>query len=105
MKFPTPMGVATLRGNQEVVKHCCLTSITRPQKEKNHVANNTPQEAVNNRQVMGVEIIDNRPEDKSRAAPVEDVEEVQIDDRDPNRKTQFGTRLNPEERVEMIAFL
>ncbi|GKV41028.1 hypothetical protein SLEP1_g48609 [Rubroshorea leprosula] len=54
---------------------------------------------------MGVEIVDNRPEDETRAAPVEDVEEVQIDDRDPSRKTQIGTKLHPEERAELIAFL
>ncbi|GKU89881.1 hypothetical protein SLEP1_g3957 [Rubroshorea leprosula] len=68
MKFPTPMGIATLR-------------------------------------VMGVEIVDNRPEDETRATPVEDVEEMNIDDRDPSRKTQIGTRLSPKERAELIAFL
>ncbi|GKV34199.1 hypothetical protein SLEP1_g42596 [Rubroshorea leprosula] len=61
-KFPTPMGIATLR-------------------------------------------VDNRPEDETRATPVECVEEVQIDDRDPNRKTQIGTRLNPKDRAELIALL
>ncbi|GKU97775.1 hypothetical protein SLEP1_g10867 [Rubroshorea leprosula] len=54
---------------------------------------------------MGVEIVDNRPEDETRAAPIEDVEEVQIDDRDPSRKTQIVTKLNSEERAELIAFL
>ncbi|GKV52722.1 hypothetical protein SLEP1_g59293 [Rubroshorea leprosula] len=54
---------------------------------------------------MGVEIVDNRPEDETRAAPVEDVEEVQIDDKDPSRKTQIGTLLSPKERAELIAFL
>ncbi|GKV02603.1 hypothetical protein SLEP1_g15020 [Rubroshorea leprosula] len=39
------------------------------------------------------------------AGPVEDVEEVLIDDRDPSRKTQIGTRLNPKEKAELIAFL
>ncbi|GKU89296.1 hypothetical protein SLEP1_g3452 [Rubroshorea leprosula] len=73
MKFPTPIGIVTLRGNRE--------------------------------QVMGVEIVDNRPEDETRAAPVEDVEEVQIDDKDPSRKTQIGTRLSPKERAKLIAFL
>ncbi|GKV11566.1 hypothetical protein SLEP1_g22814 [Rubroshorea leprosula] len=73
MKFPTLMGIATLRGNQE--------------------------------QVMGVEIVNNRPDDEARAAPVEDVEEVLVDDRDPSRKIQIGTRLNPEEKAELIAFL
>ncbi|GKV43254.1 hypothetical protein SLEP1_g50568 [Rubroshorea leprosula] len=66
MKFPTPMGIATLRG---------------------------------------VKIVDNRPEDETRAAPVEDIEEVHIDDRDPSQKTQIGTKLNPEEKAELIAYL
>ncbi|GKV21352.1 hypothetical protein SLEP1_g31338 [Rubroshorea leprosula] len=64
MKFPTPMGIATLR-----------------------------------------EIVNNRPEDETKATPVEDVEEVQLDDSDQNKKTQVGTRLNPKERAELIAFL
>ncbi|GKU98669.1 hypothetical protein SLEP1_g11642 [Rubroshorea leprosula] len=34
-----------------------------------------PQEVSTRQQVMGVEILDNRPEDETRAAPVEDVEE------------------------------
>ncbi|GKU97126.1 hypothetical protein SLEP1_g10306 [Rubroshorea leprosula] len=78
MKFPTPTGIATLRGNQEIP---------------------------DDQQVMGVEIVDNRPEDETKAAPVEDVEEVQIDDKDSSRKTQIGTKLNQGERAELIAFL
>ncbi|GKV11443.1 hypothetical protein SLEP1_g22704 [Rubroshorea leprosula] len=54
---------------------------------------------------MGVDIVDNRLEDETRANPVEDVEEVQIDDRDQSRKTQIGTRLNSKERAKLIAFL
>ncbi|GKV06933.1 hypothetical protein SLEP1_g18750 [Rubroshorea leprosula] len=34
MKFPTPMGIATLRGNQEVDRHCYITSVTQPTKGK-----------------------------------------------------------------------
>ncbi|GKV05603.1 hypothetical protein SLEP1_g17595 [Rubroshorea leprosula] len=92
MKFPTLMGIATLKGNQEVARHCYLTSVTRPQKNKDQPAENPPQEIHDNRQVMGVEILDNRLEDETRAAPGEDVDEVQIDEKYPNRKTQIGTR-------------
>ncbi|GKV25716.1 hypothetical protein SLEP1_g35111 [Rubroshorea leprosula] len=105
MKFPTPMGIATLRGNQEVARHCYITSVTQPMKGKAQTPEAIPQQIPDNQQVMGVEIVDNRPEDETRAAPVEDVEEVLIDDRDPSRKTQIGTRLNTEERAELIAFL
>ncbi|GKV12353.1 hypothetical protein SLEP1_g23508 [Rubroshorea leprosula] len=52
-----------------------------------------------------LKIVDNRPDDETRAAPIKDVEEVLIDDRDPSRKMQIGTRLNPKERAELIAFL
>ncbi|GKU87965.1 hypothetical protein SLEP1_g2288 [Rubroshorea leprosula] len=105
MKFPTPTGIATLRGNQEVARHCYITSVTQPQKGKAQTPEINHKQIPDDRQVMGVEIVDNRPEDETRAATVKDVEEVQIDDRDPSRKTQIGTKLNPEERAELIAFL
>ncbi|GKV20170.1 hypothetical protein SLEP1_g30327 [Rubroshorea leprosula] len=105
MKFPTLTGIATLRGNQEVARHCYITSVTQPQKDKAQTPEINPKQIPDDRQVMGVEIVDNRPEDETKAAPVEDVEEVQIDDRDPSRKTQIGTKLNSEDRAELIAFL
>ncbi|GKV36367.1 hypothetical protein SLEP1_g44508 [Rubroshorea leprosula] len=82
--FPTPMGIATLRGNQEVARHCYITSVTQPMKGKAQTPEAIPQQIPDNQQVMGVKIVDNRPEDETKAAPVEDVEEVLIDDRDPN---------------------
>ncbi|GKV30769.1 hypothetical protein SLEP1_g39549 [Rubroshorea leprosula] len=87
-----------------VIGRPTLTKI-RAMKDKDQLAKNPPQEIHDNRQVMGVEILDNRPEDETRAALGEDVEKVQIDDRDPNRKTQIGTRLSPEEKAELITFL
>ncbi|GKV49730.1 hypothetical protein SLEP1_g56466 [Rubroshorea leprosula] len=54
---------------------------------------------------MGIATLRGNQEDEARAAPGEDVEEVQIDDRDPNRKTQIGTQFSPEERAELITFL
>ncbi|GKV37983.1 hypothetical protein SLEP1_g45941 [Rubroshorea leprosula] len=91
MKFPIPMGITTLRGNHEVARHCYITSVTRPQKGKDQTLETIPQQVHDNKQVMGVEIVDNRSEDETRATLVEDVEEVQIDGRDQNRKTQIGT--------------
>ncbi|GKV42366.1 hypothetical protein SLEP1_g49777 [Rubroshorea leprosula] len=44
MKFLTPIGIATLRGNQEVARHCYLTSVTRPQKNKDQPVENPPSE-------------------------------------------------------------
>ncbi|GKV11033.1 hypothetical protein SLEP1_g22322 [Rubroshorea leprosula] len=64
-----------------------------------------PYEVHDKQQVMDVEILDNQLEDKTRAAPVKDVKEVQIDDRDPNKKTQIGTHLKQEDKAKLIAFL
>ncbi|GLT32924.1 hypothetical protein SLA2020_075540 [Shorea laevis] len=106
MKFPTPMGVATLKGNQEVARHCYMTSVTRPRKDQSvPTLEPSPPNAPTTQQVMGVALPDNRPEDETRATPVEEVEEVQLDDRDPNRKTQIGTKLSSKEREELIHFL
>ncbi|GKU89490.1 hypothetical protein SLEP1_g3623 [Rubroshorea leprosula] len=105
IKFPTPIGIATLQGNQEMARHCCIISVTQPKKGKDQAPEAIPQRISDNQQVMGVEIVDNRSKDEPRAALVEDVKEVLIDDRDPSRKMQIGTRLNSEERVELIAIL
>ncbi|GKV39187.1 hypothetical protein SLEP1_g46995 [Rubroshorea leprosula] len=75
-EFPTLMGVATLRGNQEVARHCYITSVTKPQKGKDQTSKTISKEVHDNRQVMGVEVLDNRLEDETRAALVGDVEEV-----------------------------
>ncbi|GKV35103.1 hypothetical protein SLEP1_g43416 [Rubroshorea leprosula] len=77
MKFPTPTGIATLRGNQEVARHCYITSVTQPQKGKAQTPEINPKRIPDDRQVIGVEIVDNRPEDETRAAPIEDVEEAE----------------------------
>ncbi|GKV06489.1 hypothetical protein SLEP1_g18383 [Rubroshorea leprosula] len=87
-----------------VIGRPTLTEI-RAVKGKTQTPEVDPKRILDDRQVMGVEIVDNRPEDETRAAPVEDVEKVQIDDRDLRQKTQIGTKLNPEERAELIAFL
>ncbi|GKV43074.1 hypothetical protein SLEP1_g50414 [Rubroshorea leprosula] len=89
----------------EVAKHCYITSVTQPTKGKDQTPEAIPHQIPDNQQVIGVEIVDNRPEDETRATLVKDVEEVLIGDRDPSRKTQIGTRLNSEERAELIAFL
>ncbi|GKU90859.1 hypothetical protein SLEP1_g4803 [Rubroshorea leprosula] len=52
MKFPTPMGIATLRGNQEVARHCYITSVTQPTKGKNQTPEAIPQRIPDTQQVM-----------------------------------------------------
>ncbi|GKV49958.1 hypothetical protein SLEP1_g56680 [Rubroshorea leprosula] len=57
------------------------------------------------REVMGVELLDNRPDDEARATPIEELEEVELDDNDPIKKTQNGTKLDSKEREELINLL
>ncbi|GKV19169.1 hypothetical protein SLEP1_g29461 [Rubroshorea leprosula] len=40
MKFPIPMGIATLKGNQKIARHCYITLVTRSLKEKDHMSKN-----------------------------------------------------------------
>lgn len=54
---------------------------------------------------MGLELIDNRPEDADRATLVENVEKVQIDDSDLAWKMQVEIKLNSKDREELITFL
>ncbi|GKV33929.1 hypothetical protein SLEP1_g42365 [Rubroshorea leprosula] len=105
MKFPTPMGVATLRGNQEVARHCYMTSVTLPRKDKLVMPAPIQAKIPSAQQVMGIKLPDYRPDDDARATPVEEVEEIQLDPNDPTRKTQIGTKLKPEEKEELIDFL
>ncbi|GKU85393.1 hypothetical protein SLEP1_g72 [Rubroshorea leprosula] len=76
MKFPTPTGVATLRGNQEIARHCYMTSVSRPRRDKQLANPYPPQlEAPTQQQVMGVELLDNRPEGETRATPAEEAKD------------------------------
>ncbi|GKV02696.1 hypothetical protein SLEP1_g15094 [Rubroshorea leprosula] len=59
MKFPTPMGIATLRGNQEVARHYYITSITQPTKGKDKTPEVIPQQIHDNQQVMDMPGIPN----------------------------------------------
>ncbi|GKV46057.1 hypothetical protein SLEP1_g53070 [Rubroshorea leprosula] len=77
MKFPTLMEVVTLKGNQEVARHCYMTSVTRPQKNKQATPPESAQpEVPTTQKVMGVELLDNILEDEARATPAKEVEET-----------------------------
>ncbi|GKV39513.1 hypothetical protein SLEP1_g47271 [Rubroshorea leprosula] len=106
-EIPTPMGIATLRGNQEAARHCYMTSVARSRRNKGVVPSpESPHpEAPNTQQVIGVELPYNKPEDEPRATSVEEVEEVQLDDNDPSKRTQIGTKLTPIEKEELVGFL
>ncbi|GKV01946.1 hypothetical protein SLEP1_g14452 [Rubroshorea leprosula] len=103
-EIPHPQGITTL--NQEVAKHCYMTSVARPRKDKQANPSKPAQpEVLATQYVIGVELLDNRPEDEARATPAEEVEKVQLDDNHPTKKTQIGTEMNSKEREELISFL
>lgn len=68
MKFPTPMRIAMLKDNQEAARHYYMTSVIRPEKikkasqtfEAKQLEVKVPQAEIT-QQVMGVEMVDNRP--------------------------------------------
>ncbi|GKV13488.1 hypothetical protein SLEP1_g24490 [Rubroshorea leprosula] len=65
MKFPTPMGIATLRGNQEVARHCYITSVIRPHKDKEQTPEAIPQQILDNQKVIKVPMA---PEDEKKTS-------------------------------------
>ncbi|GKV01449.1 hypothetical protein SLEP1_g14000 [Rubroshorea leprosula] len=89
MKFPTPMGIATLRGNQEVARHCYMTSVSRPRKDKELLQLPVQQEAPTTQQVIGVELPDNRPDGEARATPMEEREEL-LETKQGHVRLDFG---------------
>ncbi|GLT87016.1 hypothetical protein SLE2022_051200 [Rubroshorea leprosula] len=107
MKFPLPIGVATLKGNQEIAKHYYMTSVTRPWQDKEETLLLEPAqpETPSNQQVMGVELLDNQPNNEVKAPTVEQLEEVQINDNDPTKKMQIKTKLSSKEREDNKNFL
>ncbi|GKV13259.1 hypothetical protein SLEP1_g24299 [Rubroshorea leprosula] len=72
MKFPTLMGVATLRGNQEIARHYYMTSVTLPRRDKLVTPAPIQAEIPSAQQVMGIELPDYRLDDDARATPVEE---------------------------------
>ncbi|GKU90936.1 hypothetical protein SLEP1_g4876 [Rubroshorea leprosula] len=61
-----PVGVATLKGNQEMARHCYMTLVKRPRKDKQLTLMPTQLEVSTTQQVMGVELLDNRLEDEAK---------------------------------------
>ncbi|GKV13663.1 hypothetical protein SLEP1_g24648 [Rubroshorea leprosula] len=56
MKFPTPMGIATLQGNQEVARHRYITSVTQPTKGKDQTPEAISQRILDNQQAIKEEV-------------------------------------------------
>ncbi|GKV12323.1 hypothetical protein SLEP1_g23482 [Rubroshorea leprosula] len=104
--FNIVIGRPTLTEIRAVVSpsHLCLKFPTLTDKQVPNPEPTQP-EVPPTQQVMGVELLDNRPDDEARATPAEEVEEVQLDSNDPTKKTKIGTKLSSKDRAELIDFL
>ena len=83
IKFPTNYGVGQLRGSQVAVREC-------------HVAMMEMEDQV---QALNIE------EHRMVTESVEKLEEIPLNNSDPDRTTKIGTLANPAIRQELITFL
>ena len=83
IKFPTDYGIGELRGNQ-VATHECYVAMM---------------EMDDHLQAMSIE------EHRTTMEPVEKLEEVFLDNSNPERTTKIGTLASPAIRQEFTAFL
>ena len=83
IKFPTDYGVGKLRGNQMAARECYVAMM----------------EMDDHLQAMNIE------EHRTTAEPVEELEEVFLDDSNHERTTKIGTLASPAIRQELTAFL
>ena len=83
IKFPTNYGVGELRGSQMAVRECYVAMMEMED------------------QVQSLNIEEHR----TVTEPIEKLEEIPLDNSDPNRTTKIGTLANPTIRQELITFL
>ena len=83
IKFPTDYGVGELRGNQMAVRECFIAMI----------------EIEDQQQTMCI------VEQRAIAKPVEELEDVNLDDAQPEQTTRIGTLYSWPVRQALTAFL
>ncbi|KAI0515705.1 hypothetical protein KFK09_008371 [Dendrobium nobile] len=89
LKFPTPSGIGTVRGDQQVAQSCYLRQAQ-------------PYSSV----TLSIEDFDLRNEDTpQRASPVEDLTCVSLSEEHPSRTVQIGSLLSDTEKKEYVDFL
>ena len=83
IKFPTDYGVRELRGSQMAARECYVAMMEMEDKF----------------QALSIE------EHRTVTEPVEKLEEITLDNSDPDRTTRIGTLANRKIRQELITFL
>ena len=83
IKFPTEYGIGELRGDQVLTRECYIAML----------------EMEDHQQTMCI------GEQRTIAEPVEELEEVVLDESRPGRTTRMGTLASPMVRQDLISFL
>ena len=83
IKFPTDYEVGELRGSQMAARECYIAMMEMKD------------------QVQALNIKEHR----TVTEPIEKLEEIPLDNSDPDRTTKIGTLTNPAIRQELITFL
>ncbi|CAL8132253.1 unnamed protein product [Prunus armeniaca] len=105
LKFPTPYGTGTARGDQLGARSCYASAVKSTNRQHRGEALAVTQALAPPR--AGTE----RPEDPKeesatqQAEPVEDLELVTLHEDIPDRQVRIGTSLSQELRSDLIAFL
>ncbi|CAL8988522.1 unnamed protein product, partial [Prunus brigantina] len=105
LKFPTPYGTGTVRGDQLGARSCYASAVKSTNRQHRGEALVVTQAHAPPR--AGTE----RPEDPreesvtQQAEPVEDLELVTLDEDIPDRQVRIGTSLSQELRSDLVAFL
>ena len=86
IKFSTPQGTGTLKGDQVVTRSCYATSLRREIRTKTLA-------------------IENPRDKKDGMSPVEDIVQIVLDPKLPDRLVGVGSLLKPDLREELVQFL
>ncbi|CAL2237942.1 unnamed protein product [Prunus armeniaca] len=105
LKFPTPHGTGTVRGDQLGARSCYASAVRSTNRQHRGEA------LVVTQAPAPVQAGTERPEDPRKesvtpqAEPVEDLELVTLDENIPDRQVRIGTSLSQELRSDLVAFL
>ncbi|GKV09734.1 hypothetical protein SLEP1_g21190 [Rubroshorea leprosula] len=106
MKFPTPLGVGVLKGNQKMARACYQDTFKKVELAVAPGSSEIGRPTQPGQQTMSISDIEHRPEGVGqKAEPVEPVETVPLNPDMPERTVKIGTKLTKKERVELLEFL
>ncbi|XP_062020938.1 uncharacterized protein LOC133737390 [Rosa rugosa] len=100
MKVPTPVGIATIRGDKAAARQCYSLTVSRG-KGKSEMLPVTTDPLTDRYE----DPRDDADSDEERPGAVEDIEEVLLSEQFPDRTVKIGTKLDPVIKEDLISFL